>query len=147
MAHKLTGSPMWSVHHCCFPTATSGTEQFSHTLSTILTTSKQSMSRMSLGSWSLRKRSVSKVKPVIHSDNLQSTFRTLALGNLHQSSRAGNGLILTVSVLWRFGTRPLKEPDPGKRLPRHLHSLLPAPPLKLSWSRQHTFTNICSYGF
>ena len=132
MAHKLTGSPMWSVHHSSFPGARSGIEQSSHTLSTTLTTSKQSMSRMSPGSWSLRKKSVSRVKPIINSDNLQSTFRTLALGNLHCSSHAGNGLILTVSVLPKLCNCLLKGPDPGKRLPRHLLPLLPAPPLNLS---------------
>ena len=75
-------------------------------------------------------------------DEFQSTFRTLASSNLHQHSRAGKGIILTVRSSASH-SHTSANGHPGKRLPRHLHPRLPPPPLHLAPPSLPSSTNLC----
>lgn len=70
----------------------------------------------------------------------QSTFRTLASSEYYRKSKAGNGIILTVSPLFPAqGIQTKSLGNPGKRLPRPLYPRLPASPLHIP-HRNHSST-------
>lgn len=99
MAHRFITSPMWSVCSHGIRTSDVITDQFSHILWMIPMMFRRLTSPTSHGSWWLRKKSAFAPHTTIAADDPQSTFRTLVSCNLHQSSRAGNGMILTVSLI------------------------------------------------